>query len=80
MKITRVYIPEIELSNAMSAIAEKDMTQKRMASFYADCIRSDPTGHDIDWRSLNAAIFERWPKGLQRVKEMAWKVIRKGEP
>lgn len=44
-------------------------TQRQVAQSYALALRSSwPT----DWARVNAAIAKRWPKGLQRVKEMAW--------
>lgn len=49
-------------------IAEK-CTQRQVAQTYALGLRSSwPT----DWARVNAAIVARWPKGLNRVKEMAW--------
>ena len=45
------------------------LTQKDIAQTYALGLRSSwPT----DWARVNAAILKRWPKGLNRVKEMAW--------
>jgi hypothetical protein len=44
-------------------------TQKSVAMTYALALKSDwPT----DWKRVNAAIVARWPKGLGRIKEMAW--------
>ena len=49
------------------------MTQKQVAETYAmGLVSSWPT----DWAVVNAAITKRWPKGLNRVKEMAWKIFR----
>ncbi len=31
-------------------------------------------GDDSCWTDINAAISERWPRGLNRVKVMAWKI------
>jgi len=43
--------------------------QRQVAQTYALALRSSwPT----DWARVNAAIVARWPKGLNRVKEMAW--------
>jgi hypothetical protein len=45
------------------------LSQKQIAQTYALGLRSSwPT----DWARVNAAILKRWPKGLNRVKEMAW--------
>jgi hypothetical protein len=46
-------------------------TQKSVALTYAFILRQELT--TADWAKINAAIIERWPKGLARVKEMAWK-------
>lgn len=44
-------------------------TQRQVAQTYALALKSSwPT----DWARVNAAIVARWPKGLNRVKEMAW--------
>jgi hypothetical protein len=47
-------------------------TQKSVALIYAFLIQQEQM--TADWRRINAAIIERWPKGLARVKEMAWKI------
>ena len=44
-------------------------TQRSVAMTYALALRSSwPT----DWRRVNAAIVARWPKGLDRIKRLAW--------
>lgn len=44
-------------------------TQKSVAMTYALALKSDwPT----DWKRVNDAIVKRWPKGLKRIKELAW--------
>lgn len=44
-------------------------TQKQIAQTYALGLRSSwPT----DWGRVNAAILAKWPKGLTRIKKMAW--------
>lgn len=44
-------------------------TQRDVAKTYALGLRSSwPT----DWKRVNEAIRARWPKGLNRIKEMAW--------
>lgn len=54
-------------------LAQKHTTQKHIASLYAMAIMSSwPT----EWGRVNAAIRKRWPKGLTRVKEMAWAELR----
>lgn len=48
---------------------EQGCTQRQVAQSYALGLRSSwPT----DWARVNAAILRRWPKGLVRIKEMAW--------
>lgn len=43
--------------------------QRQIAQTYALALRSSwPT----DWAKVNALILARWPKGLTRIKEMAW--------
>lgn len=73
--IERIYHPSVDFSNAMNAVADKECTQNVMAGFYADCLRCAAIHgmKSIDWQALNEAITKRWPKGLNRVKEMAWK-------
>lgn len=44
------------------------LNQKDIAQTYALALRSSwPT----DWKRVNEAILKRWPKGLNRIKEMA---------
>lgn len=44
------------------------LTQKQIAMTYALAMRSSwPT----DWAKVNGLILKKWPKGLQRIKEMA---------
>jgi hypothetical protein len=51
---------------------EQAATQKDIALSYAMAMCSSwPT----DWKRVNAAIAAKWPKGLIRVKEMAWKLV-----
>jgi hypothetical protein len=46
--------------------------QKDIALTYAMAMCSSwPT----DWGRVNRAILAKWPKGLKRVKEMAWKLV-----
>ena len=67
---------KIELM-CVESVIEQDiragMTQKRVAETYAmGLVSSWPT----DWAKVNATILAKWPKGLNRVKEMAWKIVR----
>jgi hexokinase len=48
------------------------LTQKGIAETYAmGMVSSWPT----DWARVNQAIIKRWPKGLNRVKKMAHKIM-----
>ena len=51
--------------------AEPAMKQKDVALTYALAMRDEEIV-PVDWRRINAAIRNRWPKGLERVKKMAW--------
>lgn len=55
--------------------ADKAMKQKDVALTYALAIR-DEDAVPVDWKRANAAIVKRWPKGLVRVKELAWKLFQ----
>jgi hypothetical protein len=44
-------------------------TQRQVAQTYALGLRST---WKTDWKRVNEAILARWPKGLNRIKEMAW--------
>ncbi len=57
--------PELVIENEIA----QGCTQKQIAQTYRLAMQSSwPT----DWARVNQAILKRWPKGLQRVKEMAW--------
>lgn len=56
--------------------ADKVFTQKSVALTYALAMSAEQHGVLVDWHRANAAIRNRWPKGLVRVKEMAWKLVR----
>ena len=79
--IERIYSPEIETGNLLSAVASKESTQNDVARFYADCLRCYAIhGRDsMDWKLINRPILERWPKGLERVKTLAWKLLEAGK-
>lgn len=48
------------------------LKQKDVAETYAMALVSTwPT----DWKRVNEAILKRWPRGLNRVKEMAHKIV-----
>ncbi len=56
--------------------AEKALTQKCVALTYALAMHAEDNGTPVDWRRVNAAIRNRWPRGLDRVKKMAWKLVK----
>ena len=62
----------IELACVEDVIAQdlaNGATQKSVAKTYALGLRSSwPT----DWVNVNAMILAKWPKGLVRIKKMAW--------
>lgn len=64
----------IELACVESVIEneiDQGLTQKDIATTYAmGLVSSWPT----DWARVNKAILAKWPKGLKRVKEWAWKI------
>jgi hypothetical protein len=63
------------LSDPVSLIeaecANRRMTQRDVALTYALAMRGEDLV-PVDWKRANAAILSRWPKGLERVKRMAW--------
>jgi len=65
-------VTTIELAG-VEAMIENEIAhgsnQRQIAQTYALGIRSTwPT----DWKRVNAAIVAKWPKGLERIKKMAW--------
>lgn len=62
--------------NCLLAI-EDGCVQAEVASFYADALRAHFAKENVDFRKLNAAIISRWPKGLKRVKTMAWRELER---
>ena len=58
---------------------ERGCTQKDIARTYALAIKDDTLGTDCpDWSTINRAIIDRWsPRGLERVKKMAWDHIHR---
>ncbi len=68
---------QIELRNCqgvlLEEIANKQIKQKDIALTYAMSIVSSES---VDFEVVNAAIIDRWSKsGLNRIKNMAWKII-----
>lgn len=85
MTFERVYVCSVEQSNAINAAADLGVNQKLMAEFYRDCLIADllaqkfmpSSSSRVDWKAVNAAILRRWPKGLERIKKLAWKMAEK---
>lgn len=46
--------------------------QDRVAVLYAWAIVANP---QPSWPRINKAVTDRWPKGLDRVKAKAWRVV-----
>ena len=42
----------------------------------ADSQAMDRGSERADWKAVTAAILKRWPKGLARVKKLAWKELQ----
>lgn len=57
-----------------SECAMPETRQQHVAETYALALR-DEAHVPVDWKRANAAILKRWPKGLQRVKALAWKIL-----
>ena len=48
---------------------KQGLNQRQIAQTYRLALQSSwPT----DWAKVNAMILAKWPKGLTRIKEMAW--------
>jgi len=63
--VTEIACVEMVIENEIA----QGLTQRQIAQTYALALRSSwPT----DWRRVNEAIVARWPKGLERIKTMAW--------
>lgn len=59
-----------------SECAIRSMKQKDVALTYALAMRDEGLV-PVDWKRANAAILKRWPRGLERVKKMAWGMFEK---
>jgi hypothetical protein len=54
--------------------------QAVIASTYGLAIIASNLGEKVDYVRMNRAIAARWPKGLQRVKALAWKFVERTRP
>jgi hypothetical protein len=59
---------------------KQGLRMKDIASSYGMAIVSEARGADNpDWKTINAAIVERWGgRGLSRVKNAAWRLVNGG--
>ena len=58
--------------------ADKRLKPKDIAELYCQLyIHTELTGDVLDWPTVNLAILNRWPKGLKRIKHLAWKCIER---
>jgi len=70
----------VHISDAAGTIENEialGSTQRDVAKTYALALRSSVPQ---DWKRINAAIMKRWPKGLTRIKESAWRKVEGKEP
>lgn len=59
----------VDVEGVIANEIKQGCSQKQISQTYALGLRSSwPT----DWSRVNAAITARWPKGLERIKKMAW--------
>lgn len=57
------------IENAIENEIAQGCNQRQIAQTYALGLKSSwPT----DWAKVNAMILAKWPKGLERIKKMAW--------
>lgn len=63
-----IMCPESVIENEI----EQGLTQKQIAQTYALALLKPDCDKTVDWKRINAAIVKRWPKGLERVKKLAW--------
>lgn len=61
----------------LEELTQKGITQDSVAITYAFIMAQE--GNAADWPKLNAAIRAKWPKGLVRIKQRAWKQIEEWE-
>lgn len=73
-------IDRMMLSDPTTLIVDEcknpQMRQADVALTYALAIR-DEDAVPVDWVRVNEAIRRRWPKGLDRVKKLAWRRFAK---
>lgn len=58
----------------LDELKHPEIKQRSVALTYALAIRSHG---ETDWEKVNQAIITRWSRaGLERIKKMAWKIVR----
>ncbi len=55
--------------------ADPAMKQLDVAKSYGLAILGMNNGEAYNWARMNRAIETRWPKGLMRVKKLAWEFV-----
>ncbi|MDA0991659.1 MAG: hypothetical protein O3A51_13030 [Verrucomicrobia bacterium] len=69
---SKTDVVSVEIACVESVIEneiKQGCNQRQIAQTYALAVRSSwPT----DWAKVNAMILAKWPKGLERIKKMAW--------
>lgn len=68
------YMELVAVEATIENEIQQGLTQKQVAETYAMAITSS---YPTDWRRVNSAITKRWPKGLMRVKNMAWASLKR---
>ena len=64
-----------EIVQRIERVASSGFRQAYVATVYAEAIDAIPSPDPL-WSRINAAITARWPKGLDRVKKLAWEAHR----
>lgn len=62
-----IEIAEVEM--VIENEIAQGLSQRQIAQTYALALRSS---WKTDWKRVNAAILAKWPKGLERIKKLAW--------
>ena len=56
-------------------LADRKARHWDVAKVYALLVGAERLGAIVDWKDINAQLQQRWPKGLVRVKRMAWRIV-----
>lgn len=70
----KLSIPQQQI---LGEIADARLRQRDIAMTYGLIMKLGQQ-NEVDWAAINTAIQNRWPKGLARIKEMAWKFAERG--